>query len=65
MCIYIELVVGRGASSWDVSLICLRGIFGLVERTPCLDWTMCPFIVSYADGQYAVALTRVSQGHVR
>ena len=61
----LELVVGRCASSGDVSGICLRGIFGLVERTPCLDWTMRPFMVSSSDGQYVVALAKVSPGQVR
>ena len=55
----LELVVGRCASSGAVSGICFRCIFGLVERTPCLDWTMCSFMVSSADGQYDVALARV------
>ena len=45
----LELVVRRCASSGDVSGIFLRGIFGLVEWTPCLDWTMLPFMVSSAD----------------
>ena len=40
-------------------------IFGLVERTPCLDWTICLFMVSSTDGQYAVALARVSPGQVQ
>ena len=65
MCSSIELVLGKGASSRDVSGICLRGIFGLVERTPCLDWNMCPFMVSSADGHYDVALSRVSPVQVR
>ena len=65
MCSFLNIVDGRGASSGDVSGICLCGIFGLVERTPCLDWTMCPFMVSSADGKYAVALARVSLGQVR
>ena len=58
-------MVGRAASSGDVSGICLHSIFGLVERTPCLDWTMCTFMVSSAYGQYAVALARVSPGQVQ
>ena len=65
VCSSLEIVVGRGASSGDVSGICLRGIFGLVERTPCIDWNMCPFMVSSAAGQYAVLLARVSPGQVR
>ena len=65
MCSSLELVVGSGVSYWDVLGICLHGIFGLVERTPCIDWTMCTFMVSSADGQYAVALDRVRQGQVR
>ena len=65
MCSSLELVVGRCDSSGALSGICLRSIFGLVEPTPFLDWTMCPFMVSYADGQYAVVLARVSPGQVR
>ena len=65
MCSSLELVDGRGTSYGDVSGIGLRGIFRLVERTPCLDWNMCPFIVSSSDGQYAVVLARVSPGQVR
>ena len=65
MCSSLELVEWRGDYSGDVSGIGLRGIFGLVERTPCLDWTMRPFIVSSANGQYAVELARVSLGEVR
>ena len=61
----IELVVGRCAFSGGVSGICLCNIFGLVERTPCLEWTMCPIMVSSADGKYAVALARVSLVQVR
>ena len=61
----LELVVGRCASFGAVSGIFLRSIFGLVERTPCLDWTMCPFMVSSADGQYAVELVKVSPGQVQ
>ena len=61
----LELVVGKCASSGAVSGICLCGIFGLVERTPCLDWNMCLFMVSSADGKYAVALAKVSPGQVR
>ena len=65
MCSSLELVVGRSASSGDVAGTCLRGIFGLVERTPCLDWTMFPFMVSSADEQYDVALAIVSPGQMR
>ena len=61
----LELVVGRCASSRAVSGICLCGIFGVVERMPCPDWNMCPFMVSSADGQYAVALDRASSGQVQ
>ena len=43
----------------------LKGIFGLVDGTPCLDWIMCPLTVSYADGKYVVALVRVSPGQVQ
>ena len=60
----LELVVGRCASSGAVSGICLHSIFGLVERTPCIDWNMCPFMVSSADGQYAVELAKLSLGQV-
>ena len=49
----------------DVSGIGLQGIFGLVDRNPCLEWTMCPLIVSSSDGQYDVELDRVSPGQVR
>ena len=65
MCSSLELVVGRGDSSGDVPGISLRDNFGLVERTPCLDWTMCPFMVSSSDEKYAMALARVSPGQVR
>ena len=65
MCSYLGLVVGRGASSGSVTGICHCGFFVLVERTPFLDWTMCPFMVSSADGRYSVALYRVSPGHFR
>ena len=61
----LELVVGRCASYGAVSGICLRIIFGLMEQTPCLDWIMCPFMVSYTDGKYVVALAKVSPGQVR
>ena len=61
----LELVVGRCASYGAVSGICLRIIFGSVERIPFLDWTMRPFMVSSADGQYAVALAKVSLVQVR
>ena len=62
VCIWssLELVVRRCASSGAVSGICLRSIFGLVERKLCLDWTVCTFMVSYADGQYVVVLAKVS-----
>ena len=56
----LELVVGRCDFYGALSGVFLCGIFGLVERTPCLDWTMCPFMVSSADGRYAVALAKVS-----
>ena len=56
---------GRGNSSGDVSGIGLQCIFGLVDQTPCRDWTMCPLVVSSADVQYDVALARVSPGQVR
>ena len=57
--------MGGGASYGAVSGICICGILGLVKRTPCLDWTMCPFMVSSADGQYDVALALVSPVQVR
>ena len=57
--------MGRDESYGDVVAIGLHGIFGLVERTPCLDWNTCPSIVSSADGQYAVTLSRVSPVQVR
>ena len=60
MCSSLEIIVGMGTSSGDVSEICLCVIFDLVERTPFFDWTMCPFMFSSADGQYFVALARVS-----
>ena len=61
----LELVVGRCTYSGAVSGIFLRSILGLVERTPCLDWTMCPFMVSSADGKFVVVLAKVSPGQVR
>ena len=60
----LDVVDERGDLSGDVSGIGLLGIFGLVDRTPCLEWTMRPLIVSSGDGQYAVALARVSPGQV-
>ena len=36
---------------------------GLVDRTCCLVWTMCPFMVSLLVGQYFVALWYVSPRH--
>ena len=65
MCSYLDIVEGGGASSGYVSVIGLRGIFSLVDWTPFLDWTIFPFIVSSADGKYAVELSRVSPGQVR
>ena len=65
MCSSLDIVEGRGASSGDVSGIGICGILGFVEQTPCLDCTMYPFMFSSADGQYSVALARVSLGQVR
>ena len=36
---------------------------GLVDRTCCLVWTMCPFMVSLLVGQYFEAFWYVSPGH--
>ena len=65
MCSSLDLVEGRVDSSGDVSGIGLCIILDLVEPTPCIDWPMCPFIFSYYDEQYAVALARVIPGKVR
>ena len=40
------------------------GVFSLVDRTTCQDWTMCPLIVFTACGKYFAALEYVSSGHV-
>ena len=45
----------------SVSLLCF--IAGLVDRTCCLVWTICPFIVSLQVRQYLVAFWYVSPGH--
>ena len=65
MCSSLELVVERGDSSGDVSGMFLRDIFGLAEQTPCIDYTMFPFMVSSADGKYAVELARAIMGQVQ
>ena len=36
---------------------------GLVDRTCCLVWTMCTFMVSLLVGQYFEAFWYVSPGH--
>ena len=39
------------------------GVFGLVDLMPWRFWTRCPMVVASAEGQYLVALARVSPGH--
>ena len=36
---------------------------GLVDLTPWSFWTRCTMMVASTDGQYLVALARVSPGH--
>ena len=40
------------------------GAFFLVDRTPCKDWTMCPLMVSTAQGQYLAEFEYFSSVHV-
>ena len=61
---WISLFPSSGTPSGgigSVGLLCF--IVGLVDRTCCLVWTICPFIVSLLVGQYLVAFWNVSPGH--
>ena len=40
------------------------GVFFLVDRTPCEDYTMFPFVVSTARGKYFDAFEYFSPDHV-
>ena len=65
MCSSLDFVEGRGELSGEVEGIGRQTVLGLVYQTPCRDWFMGPTIDSSADGQYAVALSRVIPDQVR
>ena len=53
-----------GSSSGGIGSGGLPSFFvGIVDRTCCLVWTMCPFMVSLLVRQYFEAFWYVSPGH--
>ena len=61
---WIVFFLPSGYSSGWIGYGGLPSFFvGLVDRTCCLVWTMCPFMVSLLVGHYFEAFWYVSPGH--
>ena len=61
---WIVLFPSSGTPSGGIGFVVLPSfLVGLVGRTCCLVWTICPFMVSLLVGQYFAAFCYMSPGH--